>query len=601
MVLEREPLPLEQWIAIGLPQWLTVVGAVALAALFFGFVLAAVRYGPGKAGDMIFRLLTGAVMDLVGISPRRVLALARLAIQESLRRRVLAGLAVFIVILAFALWFLDARTPDPARLYLSFVLTATSWLVLLMMVFLSAFSLPNDIKNHTIYTIVTKPVRPSEIVLGRILGFSAVGTALLAIMGLISYLFVVRALNHSHELTANDLTMVVAKDKDTDAEPERTGRTTLDRNHHHQVLIGADGSGSTDVVQGHWHDITADGKGSGQRFTIGSPQGQFHARIPVYAANLTFMDRGGRPTDKGINVGNEWTYRSYIEGGKLMSARWLFDGIRREDFPDGLRLNMTITVFRTHKGDIEKTVLGSYTLRNPRTKASARPQNFFAKEFAIDEHVVPLKLEDSDGKELNLFDDLVDDGQLEIELHCLQGGQYFGMAKPDLYLLPREGSFEANFLKGYTGIWLQMLMVTGFGVMWSTFLNGAVAMLATLVTLIAGQFASWVQELATGQVLGGNTFEAALRIVTQSSISTPLEENLASKVVQGLDAATLWPLKIIASLLPDFAQLDDASYVADGFNIPAYLITEQSLGVLAFLIPLFVVGFLCLKTREVAK
>src|SRR5580704_11056988 len=124
MVLEREPLPLEQWIATGLPQWLAVVGAVTLAALFFGFVLAAVRYGPGKAGDMIFRLVTGAVMDLIGISPRRVFALARLAIQESLRRRVLAGLAVFIVILAFALWFLDARTPDPARLYLSFVLTA---------------------------------------------------------------------------------------------------------------------------------------------------------------------------------------------------------------------------------------------------------------------------------------------------------------------------------------------------------------------------------------------------------------------------------------------------------------------------------------------
>ena len=83
------------------------------------------------------------------------------------------------------------------------------------------------------------------------------------------------------------------------------------------------------------------------------------------------------------------------------------------------------------------------------------------------------------------------------------------MAQPDLYLLPREGSFEANFVKGYIGIWLQMLLVIAFGVMWSTFLNGAVAMLATLMTLIAGQFAPWVQELATGQVIGGNTFEAA--------------------------------------------------------------------------------------------
>ena len=86
---------------------------------------------------MIYRLLAGGLVDLFDISPRRVFALARLAVQESLRRRVLAGLAVFVVILAFAIWFLDARTPDPAKLYLSFVLTATTWLVMVMMVFLT--------------------------------------------------------------------------------------------------------------------------------------------------------------------------------------------------------------------------------------------------------------------------------------------------------------------------------------------------------------------------------------------------------------------------------------------------------------------------------
>ena len=37
------------------------------------------------------------------------------------------------------------------------------------------FSLPADIKTKTIYTVVTKPVRPGEIVLGRIVGFSLVG------------------------------------------------------------------------------------------------------------------------------------------------------------------------------------------------------------------------------------------------------------------------------------------------------------------------------------------------------------------------------------------------------------------------------------------
>ena len=48
MVLEHEPLPFDQWLATSLPQWLATFGAVALAALVLGFVLAAVRERPGK-------------------------------------------------------------------------------------------------------------------------------------------------------------------------------------------------------------------------------------------------------------------------------------------------------------------------------------------------------------------------------------------------------------------------------------------------------------------------------------------------------------------------------------------------------------------------
>jgi len=47
--------------------------------------------------------------------------------------------------------------------------------VLLIALLVSAFSLPNDFKTKTIYTVVTKPVRAGDIVLGRILGFTIVG------------------------------------------------------------------------------------------------------------------------------------------------------------------------------------------------------------------------------------------------------------------------------------------------------------------------------------------------------------------------------------------------------------------------------------------
>ncbi len=598
MELEHEPLPYLMWLLKGLPIWLLTVVVLAIGALGISFLISSLMYGPGRAGDSIFAALVACFRDLLGTSPRRVWAIARLSIQESIRRWVLAGLVVFGVVLAFALWFLNAEEIDPGTLYLDFVLTATAWLVLPMAVLLSAFSLPNDIKNHTIYTIVTKPVRSSEIVLGRIIGFAAVGTALLAIMGVFSYFFVVRALNHTHELVADNLTLAETTDA---AEPGvLEGRTSTDRGHFHRVTVYPDGHGETDVKQGHWHAIRGETNGSQMRYTVGPPEAQFHARVPVYG-KLSFKNRKGERTDKGINVGNEWTYRSYIDGHTDAAAIWNFSGVRPRDFPEGLPLEMTIRVFRTTKGNIEQGISGSFVLRNPRTGRTSKLFTFFAREFATYQYTVPLKLADSQGQPIDLFDDLVDDGQMELELQCMQAGQYFGMAQPDVYLLPREGSFEANFVKGYVGIWLQMLLVTTFGVMWSTFLNGAVAMLATFATLAGGFFTQQMQELAQGKMLGGGSIESGYRMLTQKSLVGELDEGLGTSVLKFLDFLNRLPMFILSNVLPDFGSFDNVQYVSAGFSIPASVLLTQFTTAAAYMLPAFVFGFLCLKLREVAK
>ena len=133
-----------------------------------------------------------------GTSVRRITALARLAFKEAIRRKVLFVIGLFVVILLLAGWYLNPNSDNPARLYISFVLTATNYLILALALFISAFSLPQDIDQRTIYTIVTKPVRVTEIVLGRIVGFVAVGTVMLIPMGFASWVFVTRGLNHRH-------------------------------------------------------------------------------------------------------------------------------------------------------------------------------------------------------------------------------------------------------------------------------------------------------------------------------------------------------------------------------------------------------------------
>ncbi|HEX3727332.1 MAG TPA: ABC transporter permease, partial [Pirellulales bacterium] len=308
MVLDSGPVEFVVWFWQACLFFLQAAAILGLVALVSGYLVVAFRYGPIGGGDVTYRMLKNAGRDLISFSPRRILALAWLAVQESLRRRVLVGFAVFILILLFAGWFLDTRSTDPAALYLSFVLTATTYLVLLMALFLSAFSLPADIKNHTIYTIVTKPVRPGEIVLGRILGFSAIGTVLLAVMGLFSYVFVVRVLNHTHTVDVASLKAAGGTNSD-----DRVGRTSLAQNHRHQVTIHADGTGATDIAQGHYHEIDAVVDGDKTTYVVGPPKDLFTARVPAYG-KLRFKDRAGQGRDRGINVGNEWKYRSFVEG-----------------------------------------------------------------------------------------------------------------------------------------------------------------------------------------------------------------------------------------------------------------------------------------------
>jgi len=616
MVLEQELLPYWQWLLSGpaggmgaLWWFLLVVSSLALATLCVGLVIGAVRYGPLPAGDAAYRIVANGFKELRAVSPRRIGALAWLAVQESLRRRVLVTLAVFVLILLFAGWFLGTNQPEPAKLYLSFVLTATTYLMLLMALFLSAFSLPNDFKNKTIHTIVTKPVRAGEIVLGRIIGFSIVGTFLLAVMGLFSYLFVVRSLSHSHDVDIYKLTDIAGEDGPVG----KTGQTTRDAFHRHDLDIGTNAAARTEAVYGHWHEVTTDRAASSAEYAVSQPQDMFRARVPIYG-KLRFLDRTGQVKAKGINVGNEWAYRSFITGATQAAAIWTFDGIDEATYPNGLPLEMFIRVFRTHKGIIEdaatgkaRGILGSIVVRNPQvdpimqTQVSSEVITFRAKDAFIDEMTIPRELTDPEGNPLDLFKDLVHNGQVEIVIQCLEPSQYFGMAQADCYMRLEDGWFEANFIKGYISIWIQMVLVTGVGVMCSTILSGPVAMMMTLSILVLGFYKDFIVSVAIGETQGGGPAESLVRILTQDGLAVSLDLGIATFAVKAFDAASLFLMRAFTSLIPDFRDLSTVSYVTDGFNISFTLVAQHLTACLAYLLGLFVVGYFLLRSREVAK
>jgi hypothetical protein len=639
MVLERDILPFWQWFLIG-PQgagafwvFLFMIAVASLLAILFCYGLTAVRQGPVEAFYVVAQVIAGSIPDFIKTAPRRVLAMSRLAIKESFRRKVLVAFVVFAVLALYAGWFLDTKSDHPARLYLSFAMTATQFLVLLLSLFLSTFSLPNDIKDRTLYTVVTKPVRPFEIVLGRILGFAFVGTILLAMMGVVGYGFVVRNLSHTHELEATNEEIQKALRENK----VWTGQTTENQHHRHEVRIEQGETGvtgeqgttlavKTDVQREHFHPVYAEGEGDAARFRVGPPDGQLLARVPVYG-DLRFLSRSGGP-GQGVNVGNEWTYRKYIEGGTLAAAIWTFHNVTPERFPDGLPLEMNIRIFRTYKGIIEQGVRGTLQIKSPNRSArinSSTPRVFNAKEFTIYEHHIPRKIQAIDSEtsaitDVDLFD-LAEGGDIEIWLMCAERNQYFGMAKADMFLRATDHSFAMNYVKGFVGIWLQMLVVICFGVMFSTFLSGPIALLATLSILVMGGAAGFVENVFIGMVegnptlkqilgsffggedsvFGGGPIESLVRIVTQQNVMVELDMHwVPVLIIKSIDTVFVLIMMAFSKMLPDYSFFDTAQYVATGFDISGNLIAQQSLVTLAYVFSLTVAGYFFLKTREIA-
>jgi len=583
-----------------LSQWLFREGSLlygaallfTMAALgfFVCYVVAMVRQGPSEGFFSIAKVIYDLFRtDLPKTSVFRIWAIAKLAFLEAIRRKVLAVIAIFIIGILFAGWFLDKSAEDPAKLYISFVLTATNYLILLLGLFLSSFSLPADIKNRTIYTIVTKPVRPTEIVLGRIVGFALIGSVILAVLGVLSYTFVVRGLKHSHEVA-------------TISSDGKVGVTDRSGAHSHNFRLNQDGKGVTDNVKGHQHTVTAVEVNGETKYDVGPPTGDLSARVPLYGS-LKYTDRSG-VEGAGLNVGYMSEYRKFIAGGSLSSAIWQFENIKAADFPDGLQIEMNIEAFRTYKGDIVTPVRGSLILRSPDETVESERRSFLVKE-SVDRKTIPLTLSGfklNQPATLELFKDLVVDGRLQVIIRCEDSQQYLGMAAGDLSLLAGEKTFAWNFFKGYVSIWLQMVIVICFGVMYSTFLSGPVAMVATMSSLILGFFGGNIDTFFNSQYNGGGPVEAIVRILTQKGTMIDLDmgNQALEKTIQTIDYGLMSGVSTLKSAVPNFGQLGTSDFIAYGVDLFDGLLARHMLIALGYFLMTTIIGYFFIKTREMA-
>src|SRR5262245_4833052 len=132
------------------------------------------------------------VRDFFRLRWRRIWALAKLSFKEAIRRRVVWAFMVFFLIFLFPASWIPDKPENELRKTINVIYYGMTPLLVLIALLLASFSIPNDIKNQTIHTIVTKPVERFEIVMGRFLGYALLLLAELAVLTTLSLFYVVR-------------------------------------------------------------------------------------------------------------------------------------------------------------------------------------------------------------------------------------------------------------------------------------------------------------------------------------------------------------------------------------------------------------------------
>lgn len=623
-----------------------LVGGARLGATYMGAVV-------------LFQMSVLFLMELVAVRPRRLYAIAWQTWVESFRRMQAfwVVMIVFVVVLAFTHWFLrpsDDRVAEIGRQYVG-TLSTLCWILLISMItILTPISLPNDIRGMTIYSIVSKPVRRLELIWGRLLGFMALSTLIVAIFGGISL-------------------------------------TYLWRNVYLGAIVQTEAAAKKAASENRLSAAKQLGDQAAQLRT------RMSARVPV-KGSLTFLDSRGTPQYKGIDVGQELEYRSFVEGATPSAAIWVFG----ESVPDPLdpkkRINKKIPVedflkantiewyqdeivklrladarasgvdpTKATSKDLDKAVTSATQnkqeierltkeyenltkqaavlmdqaakfdgegksaealkarrdaakFRSPRiplemtftvyrtTKGRVVGEPVFAELEVVNpftgekyNNIIPIR-EYYTNKELIPAQVLAgSNGALRIVVRCISPTQYLGMAESDLYLLSSSGNFGWNFVKGLVCIWLQAMVLTAIGVFAGTFLSWPVALLTTLAFGVAGVAAfGFLQQFAISSMAGGGPLESLIRLVTHDNMQTELTPTLAVVTAKTFDSLIMPVMTRLVYIVPNFGALDVSNTVALGYAVTTRVLLGNIGLALAYVLPFTVTGFFILKSREVA-
>jgi hypothetical protein len=530
--------PVDFELLFGIAQWAIVFGSFVLMFLIVAMATSLPLYGAAGPGRVLAGMLRG-FKEFASPSPRRVYAIASLTFKESIRKKALLVFVVFAVLFMFASWFMASPSDRPdmqVRNYVAFVFIAINMLVLPVVLLLSCWGLPEDIRIRSLHTVVTKPVRRNEVVLGRMLGFASVGTMILLIMSTVGFIWIQRQVSDNVELFCRVPVYAVAG-------PE--GVKFLDRS-------GNPGTGVNvgDVIE-----------------------------------TRSFIEGGTRAA--GI-----WTF-PLDEQADTLKLESRFEAFRtfKGDMNRSIRVRYVLVneekSLKVPLPTFEVDEFGTNEMDVARKQTWTDEQTLEKKEVDIyDDLAVPSE----DGR----F------GSLIVQVQCLDRAQYLGVSRGDFFIRLPDRSFTIGYIKAVIGVWLKVLIIVMSGVTASCFVKWPVATFLSFIVIIIGQVArGFLDKVLSGKQAGGGAAESVYRLLTHMNDTTALPANPLTTSIQLFDHALQHLLWMVKFIIPDLRSFGMSDWIARGFDVPWGGVMLPSIAItVGYFLPCVLLGYFSLSMRE---
>ena len=528
---------------------------------------------------------------------RRIGALAKLGFKEASRGKLYWVFLLFLLPFLFPTkWWFLFKAENELRSTVSITAYAMNFVLLLPAVLLAAFSIPRDIRDQNIYTIVTKPVERFEIVLGRFLGYAGLLTIVLLLMTGVGWLYI--------------LTTGVSKEAEAETYKARVPvRGKLEFASRKQDFQGTNVGREFDY----------------RKYIAGDPTSPQRA-IWSYGRVPTSLTRG-RP---------------------FVPCEFTFDIFRMTKGVENRGVDLTIRVATRHAGQLPPTELkdGAWRwadeqrgldyardakeavrkLRGLGPNDEVNPESVFryaepgSKEWdALNELTEKYGFFEIAGKEIfdyhpesvnlpvGLFKNAQQPGgdpalpALSIQVKCQTGGQMLGVAEGDLYLLEGERRFVENYFKTSFGLWCRLCILVGIAIVLSTYLAGVITLLGTVVDYACGFSSEHIADSASGRSFAGGPFKAMNSLLKAEQPTAQADAgSTVDWLTRLLDGGFSWLLRRVVNLIPDIDSYSWTKYLAEGFSVPLECMAMNLLTTVGYLLPWFVLSFYLIRSREIA-